>query len=185
MTIGMMSLRLDRVEVATQPLIDGTPKMMCKPDLLSDVSCGRVTFTKSSQPTVNLPPCRLIYHDDANKLDRSRIEQAAQALVNRGAWVGIYTANNGGEDDIKKRLDQDRLSTDGKLNPTMIAIYVSINPRYSAIHCGGAWSAVFSGKNNYETIRQLQLNPGLVAGDFTAGFVNTIVALNQAMTSNR
>ena len=38
---------------------------------------------------------RLIYHDDASRLDRARVQSAAQPLITRGAIVAVYAEESG------------------------------------------------------------------------------------------
>ena len=53
----------------------------------------------------------LVYHDDAGKLDRSRVQSAARPLINRGATVAIYSADSGGDAAFRARLEQDGLAS--------------------------------------------------------------------------
>jgi TPM domain len=127
---------------------------------------------------------RLIYHDDAGRLDRSKVQSAARSLTDRGAQVAIYTvASNGGPDDFLRRLEQDGLYKNGSANPALIAIYVSFSPRYSEIRGGDNWNAALKTNNNIDAIRNNELNPGLAAGDATAGFVNALKAVDQSVAS--
>src|SRR6187455_3215214 len=84
---------------------------------------------------------RLVYHDDANKLDRSRVQSAAQPLLNRGATVALYTADTGGDAAFQQRLQQDGLATGSSIRSDVIAIFVSLQDRYSAIRFGDQWNA--------------------------------------------
>src|SRR5215207_11200581 len=78
---------------------------------------------------------RLIYHDDAGRLDRSRVQSAAQPLINRGATVALYAENTGGDAAFQQRLEQDGLASGSSIRSDVIAIYVSLD-RYSAIRFG-------------------------------------------------
>jgi hypothetical protein len=127
---------------------------------------------------------RLIYHDDAGQLDRSKVQSAARSLIDRGGQVAIYTVpSNGGPDDFLQRLEQDGLSSNGAVNPALIAIYVSFSPRYSEIRGGDRWNTALKTNNNIDAIRNNELNPGLAAGDPTAGVVNALKAIDQAIAS--
>lgn len=126
---------------------------------------------------------RLIYHDDAGRLDRARVERAAGPLLDRGAVVAVYTVASGNETDFADRLEQDGLASSGSVNANMVAIYVSFNPRYSAIRYGDRWNAALGVNNNVEAIRTGQLNVGLAASDVTGGFVNALSAIDQAIKS--
>jgi hypothetical protein len=126
----------------------------------------------------------LIYHDDAGKLNRSRVQQAAAPLISRGARVAVYTVESGNETDFQQRLQQDGLAdSSGAINTNMIAIYVSYSPRYSAIRFGDRWNAALNTNNNYESIRTAQLNAGLQANDATGGFVNSLSAIDRAIAN--
>jgi hypothetical protein len=126
----------------------------------------------------------LIYHDDASKLNRSRVQQAAAPLISRGASVAAYTVESGNETDFQQRLQQDGLADNsGGINPNTIAIYVSYSPRYSAIRFGDRWNAALNTNNNYESIRTSQLNAGLQANDATGGFVNAFSAIDRAIAN--
>ena len=69
---------------------------------------------------------RLIYHDDAGRLDRSRVQSAAQPLINRGATVAMYAENTGGAAAFQQRLEQDGLANGSSIRPDVIAIFVSL-----------------------------------------------------------
>jgi len=126
----------------------------------------------------------LIYHDDAGKLNRSRVQQAAAPLISRGARVAVYTVESGNETDFQQRLQQDGLADNsGAVNTNMIAIYVSYSPRYSAIRFGDRWNGALNTNNNYESIRTSQLNAGLQANDATGGFVNALSAIDRSIAS--
>lgn len=127
---------------------------------------------------------RLIYHDDAGVLDRTRVQQSAAPLLNRGALVAVYTTESGNETDFQQRLRQDGLAdSSGGMNTNTIAVYVSYSPRYSAIVFGDNWNAALGTNNNYDNIRNTQLNVGLRANDATGGFVNTLSAIDRAIAS--
>jgi uncharacterized membrane protein YgcG len=127
----------------------------------------------------------LIYHDEAGKLDRARVEQAAQPLIARGARVAIYTVDSStdsdGENDFLQRLEEDGLASGGSVDPNLVAIYVSFNPRYAEIRGGDHWNEGLKTNNNIDTIRREALNPGLAADDTTGGFVEALRAINSAI----
>lgn len=126
----------------------------------------------------------LIYHDDADELNRAQIQRAANTLISRGAIVAIYTETDGGASNFQQRLQQDNLSSGStSVNANLIAIYVSFNPRYSAIRFGDRWTQALGTNNNYDSIRTSQLNAGLAAGNTTDGFVNALGAINNAIAN--
>ena len=126
---------------------------------------------------------KLIYQDDAGKLDRTQVARAAQPLISRSANVAIYTANSGGETDFRRRLQQDGLASGGGIEPNTIAIYVSLNDRYSGMLFGDRWNAALATNDNYETIRTNDLNAGLSPSSFTSGVVNALGAIDRSIAS--
>ena len=127
---------------------------------------------------------QFLFRDTTGQLDQTRIQQAANALTNRGATVAVYmVGSNGGADDFQQRLEEDGLASGQNLNANLIAIYVSLSPRYSELAGGDQWNAALSTNNNIETIRTTKLNPALAAGTFTDGFVNSLDAFNDAITN--
>lgn len=124
-----------------------------------------------------------VFHDTTGQLNRSQIQQAAQPLVRQGAKVAVYmVGSGGGADDFTERLTSDGLLRSGLTDSNAVAIYVSTNPRYSAIRYGDNWNQALGTNNNYDTIRNNILNPGLSSGDFTKAFVNTLGAVANAIT---
>ena len=111
----------------------------------------------------------LIYRDDAGKLDRSRVQSAAQRLITRGATVAVYTANSGGDAAFRSRLEQDGLASGSSIRSDVIAIFVSLDDRYSGIRFGDRWNAALATNNNYEQIRTDALNAGLSPAEHAVG----------------
>src|SRR5215207_1380386 len=103
---------------------------------------------------------KLVYHDDANRLDRSRVQSAAQPLINRGATVAVYAEDSGNAATFQQRLEQDGLANGSSIGNNVIAIFVSLD-RYSAIRFGDQWDAALATNDNYEQIRTNVLNAGL------------------------
>src|SRR3982750_1528793 len=92
---------------------------------------------------------RLVYHDDAGMLNRSRVQSAAQPLINRGATVAVYAEDSGGDAAFQQRLEQDGLASGSSIRRDVIAIFVSLD-RYSAIRFGDQWNDALSTNDNYE-----------------------------------
>jgi hypothetical protein len=127
---------------------------------------------------------KLLLHDDARQLNQGQVQRAAQPLVDRGAQVAIYTvASGGGADDFLQRLERDGLASNGTVNPSLIGIYISFSPHYSEIRAGDRWNAALKTNNNIDAIRNNELNPGLAAGDPTAGVANALKAIDQSIAS--
>jgi hypothetical protein len=125
----------------------------------------------------------LIFRDEAGVLNRSRVADAAQPLIDRGARVAVYTVDSGDESDFQRQLEQDDLVRGGSVDTSMIAMYVSFDPRFSSIRFGDRWNEALDTNNNFENIRNSELNPGLAAGDPTGGFVNALSAIDRAIAS--
>src|SRR4051794_34326217 len=126
---------------------------------------------------------RLVYHDDAGMLDRSRVQSAAQALINRGATVAVYAENSGSDAAFQQRLEQDGLANGSSIRSDVIAIFVSLQDRYSGIRFGDQWNAALATNENYEQIRKNVLNAGLSPSSFSDGFVKALNAIDQAIAN--
>ncbi len=125
---------------------------------------------------------RLYVTDETGNLDRGALEDAAEPLIDRGAVVAIYMVNQGGDTDFEQRLRADNLlSSDGRLRQGLIAIYVSTNPRRANMRFEDSWNEALAVNNNYQAILQSDLAPGLSAGNFTAGFVDALEAVDSAI----
>lgn len=130
---------------------------------------------------------RLYFTDPGGQLDREAIQRAAQPLLNRGAQVAVYLVPSGGEQDMVSRLTEDGLVSGSQARTGLIAIYVSLNPKYSAVRYGDEWNKALDvslgGTKNYELIRTQELNPGLSSGDYTGAFTSALGAIEQAIAS--
>lgn len=121
--------------------------------------------------------------DETGNLDVAAVQRAAQPLVDRGARVGVFLVQRGGEDDALRRYQRAGLAGGGAINADTIAIYVSFDPRYSEIAYGDRWNAALRTNDNVETIRQNQLNPGLASGNATRGVVDALTAIERSIAS--
>ncbi|MFQ3680869.1 chromosome partitioning protein ParA [Roseiflexus sp.] len=121
--------------------------------------------------------------DETGNLDVAAVQRAAQPLVARGAQVGIFLVQRGGEDDALRRYQRAGLAGGNAINPDVIAIYVSFDPRFSEIAYGDRWNAALRTNNNVETIRQNQLNPGLASGNATRGVVDALTQIERSIAS--
>lgn len=135
--------------------------------------------------TTALAQGRLVVVDDPGLLDQEQIAQATQPLLDRGAVVAVYMVTNGGQADFTRRLRAAELERDGRLDDNVIAIYVALNADggYSELAVGSRWDSALTGAYALEVIRETQLNPGLIAGNFSDGFVNALRAFEQAIAS--
>ncbi|HEU4321754.1 MAG TPA: chromosome partitioning protein ParA [Roseiflexaceae bacterium] len=121
----------------------------------------------------------LAIRDDIDRLTDSQVERAAQPLVDKGATVAIYAAQTGGDAEFDRRLQRDQLLRNGQIPNNLIAIYVSLEDRYSAIRYGNTWRSALSTRTS--NIRNDNLNANLSASDFTAGVVSALGAINTAV----
>lgn len=127
---------------------------------------------------------RLVLVDPGGRLNESAVRAAADPLIRRGAQVAVYVVDNGDETDFERRLIADGLGrSDGSVRSNLIAIYVAVNDRYSAIFFGDEWNAALAVNDNFETIRSTQLNPGLSDGDFTRGVTSALTAIEAAIVN--
>lgn len=127
---------------------------------------------------------RLVLIDPGSRLDEPAIRAAADPLLRRGAEVAVYVVDNGDESDFERRLIANDLARrDGSVRSTLIAIYVAVNNRYSAIWFGDEWSNALAVNDNYEVIRTGKLNPGLADGDFTRGVTSALTAIEEAIVN--
>lgn len=112
-------------------------------------------------------------------LDESEIHTAARVLTERDVRLGVYLVSSGSEQDLSQRLRADGLGNSQGPYRDVVAIYVGVNNRYSEIR----WGANFNSRLEPigRDIRSTRLNPRLRDGDFTAGFVDTINAVEQAL----
>lgn len=125
---------------------------------------------------------RVIFEDPAGRLDETAVRAAARPLVNKGATVAVYLVDNGGRDDFVQRMIDDGIArADGALLSNVVAIYVAVDDRYSDITFGDQWSDALAVNDNFEVIRDGQLNPGLSDGDYTLGFTSALGAINNAI----
>lgn len=127
---------------------------------------------------------RLFLTDPGRRLDQGAIEDAAGPLLSRGALVAIYLVQSGDDADFIERLIEDGLvRPDGTARSNMIGIYVALDQRFSSIRFGDEWSDGLAVNNNFDLIRQDQLNPGLSDGDYTGAFVTALDAIENAIAN--
>jgi uncharacterized membrane protein YgcG len=127
---------------------------------------------------------RLIVTDPNGLIDRAAVERAAEPLLQRGALVAVYLVQSGGDADFVDRLIDDDLAQSSTVaRSQMVALYVALDERYSAIRFGDEWNAALNVNDNFEQIRQNELNPGLADGDFTRGITDALGAIDAAIAN--
>jgi uncharacterized membrane protein YgcG len=127
-------------------------------------------------------PGHLLVRDESGMLDQAQIEEAAAALLARGAVVGVFVAAQGDAtgDDFQRSLAAAGLLERDQIAPEVIALYVSFVPRYSELRAGTDWSARLPDAALREVRTQL-LNPALREGQPGAGLAATLLALDQQL----
>ncbi|WP_129626743.1 hypothetical protein [Candidatus Oscillochloris fontis] len=134
-----------------------------------------------------LAQSRLVITDPDSRLDRAALERAAAPLLRRDAEVAIYLLDEGGAADFQTRLTRDGFVSGGLRRTKMIAIYVALDSRFSAIQYGDGWNAALDvpvgDTKNYDLIRTQSLNPGLSSGDYTSAFTTALGAIEAAIVS--
>ncbi|HWQ13270.1 MAG TPA: chromosome partitioning protein ParA [Roseiflexaceae bacterium] len=125
----------------------------------------------------------LTIEDETGTLDQAAVERAARPLIERGAQVGVFLVERGGEDDALGRYERAGLARGPDILADTIAIYVSFEPRYAEIAYGDRWNAALRTNDNATAIRQNQLVPGLTSGDYTRGVVDALTAIERAIAA--
>jgi hypothetical protein len=90
---------------------------------------------------------------------------------------------SGGDSDFLSRLSEDGLVNGNLGRSNMIAIYVSLDERYSSIRFGDGWQAALGVNDNYDLIRKQDLGPGLSDGKYTSAFTTALGAIEGAIAS--
>lgn len=100
------------------------------------------------------------------------IEDTAQLLVERGADVGIYIDQSGGDSQFRAYLSQDALGEADSMGDDTIALYISETPQYSAIRYGDRWTDELN--PHVSSIRQDVMNPYMLEQEYTRAFTATL-----------
>ena len=119
--------------------------------------------------------------DETGQLDTAAVQRAAQPLIARGAQVGVFIVQRGGDQDALRRYQRAGFASGSAINADAILMYVSFDPRYSEIAYGDRWNAALRTNDNAETIRQNRLNPGLAGGDTTRGVVDALTEIERSI----
>jgi hypothetical protein len=80
-------------------------------------------------------------------------------------------------------LRDDKLASGDIVDTRLVAIYVSLDPRYAELRGGDRWNAALLPGDNITTIRTTKLAPALAAGKFTDGYIDTLTAIDTAIAS--
>jgi hypothetical protein len=128
---------------------------------------------------------QFICQDATDRLDCARIQAAAQPLLGRGAAGAVYMVDHGDSSgaDFLARLRADRLATGDSIDADLVAIYVSVDPRYAELRGGDHWNTALLPNDNISTIRMTKLVPSLAAGKFTQAYADTLQAIEAAIAN--
>ncbi len=135
--------------------------------------------------TQAVSPGRLFVTDETERLRRSEVAQAAAPLIQRGINVVVFIVERG---DNTGRALTDRLteinlqghSSQDRIAPDAIAIYVSYEPRYAELRAGRNWSGALT-DDVLTDIRTNTLNPALRNDNVTGGVVETLKRFESAI----
>lgn len=125
-------------------------------------------------------------NSSSNKLDCDQIERAAQPLIARGAQVAVYLTDRGDESgqDFLQKLAADELgfADQNRVQPELIGIYVSMQPRYAELRVGDSWTAALDPGDSLTRIRTEQLTPALRSAEYTRGYVDSLQAIEATLS---
>ena len=117
---------------------------------------------------------------DAEPLETGPIMEAAQPLLNRGATVAIYFVESGESDEFTRRLQSDDLMRGDLIDDSVIAIFVSLNDRYSEIRYGDTWLTDL--RPRAEGIKSSALDGNLREGAYTLAFSRVLEDVHSVLT---
>lgn len=126
-------------------------------------------------------PGKIYVLDDSEALDTERINKAAMPLLEQRANLAIILVDKGTNDALPA-LQTLGMVRNGSIVDRGVAIYISMQPRYSELRVGQPWNESLSS----DTLRQLRLNvlnPALQAADPNAGVEATLVALSAGIAA--
>lgn len=131
-------------------------------------------------------PCDPVVADGANVFggETSRVEAAAQPLINRGATVRVRTIKTYGqlgsvdhfEDAVEKRCPSWQAPGGGTRNG-LIVVMIAVDDREVGLYSGDQWRHVV--KPNWDNIQDRHMKPRFRDGDFAGGFIAGLEALHR------
>jgi hypothetical protein len=124
------------------------------------------------------PRAQLTLTDQSETLSGATVAAAAAPLLAHGAQVIVVIEERGTASaaGLTRALEAGALLRDGVIVPNAIAVYVSLEPRYSELRAGGDWSSALPAET-LRALRLAQLNPALQTGAIETGVVLTLGAL--------
>lgn len=126
-------------------------------------------------------PPGLVVTDELRVLDESRCRRAAQGLTGQGATMALFLVEEG---EVWSRLREAGLTRGTRLNPHVMVVYASRDPRYSELRVGSNFSEALP-RPTLERLRTGVLNPALAAGSYEQGFTDTLQALEVELARGR
>ena len=127
-----------------------------------------------------------ICQDTTDHLDCAAIADAAQPLLRREASVAVYMVAQGDASgaDFLDHLAADKLASNGSVDNRLVAVYVSLAPRYAELRGGDQWNAALLPNDTITAIRTTKLAPALAAGKYTPAYVDTLAAIEAAIAGS-
>ncbi len=105
----------------------------------------------------------ILSNPTAQDLDPRALQIAAQAMVDRGATVGLYLENTGDEAALSALLRREGLSDGARVYDEVIVIYLALDSDYAAIRYGERWADDLSAGQTEAILAEHLDNPDLNA----------------------
>ena len=128
---------------------------------------------------VNVDTGNLVIQSDSIPLDVEAITEAADPLLDRGATVAIYLADEGGLETWDRWLREHGLLQGSTYLDEFIGIYVSLGTRNLSIDYGINWEAQLAPRA--EGIWSSELGPNLREESYDLAFISTLQAIDAAL----
>jgi hypothetical protein len=122
----------------------------------------------------------LIVDVNAN-LNALDMQVAARPLVERGLQVVLIFETHGNQ-DVDAKLATLGIGVGGLVPDNLLAVYVSLEPRYAEIRYGDSLRSALGG-DVADQIRLNTLNPQLRERQFNRAFIDTLSAIENAIQS--
>jgi len=119
--------------------------------------------------------------DTSATLDAPSLQAAARPLVERGLQVVLILETRGSR-EVDAKLATLGIGGGGLVPDNLLAVYVSLEPRYAEIRYGDSLRSALGG-DVADQIRLNTLNPQLRERQFNLAFANTLNALENAIQS--
>jgi hypothetical protein len=124
-------------------------------------------------------PEKITFVDETGLVNEFAVNTLAETLRDRGARVAVYFVEQGDAEDFQQRLEDEGLLIDGENKSDLIAVYATLDYEFTAVYLGEIWY------NNLtvsaEDIRVNKLNPPLLSGEYTRGYVDALTFVNASL----